>query len=115
VHRELHPRNRNPGPCPRHAPAGGKPRRDVCEDRDRELLGCVRGGETGARGVCQRDGGGGVGGCGYVLFFCYLWGGLGEGGVWAWALEWRRGGAGLVRRKGGGGKGEEGRFGDGKG
>lgn len=82
VDRELHPRNRNPGPYPRHAPAGGKPRRDVCEDRDRELLGCVRGGETGAGGVCQWDGGGGVGGCGYVLFFLLSLGWVGgKGGV----------------------------------
>jgi len=94
VDRELHPRNRNPRPYRRRAPAGGKPRRDVCEDRDRELLGCVRGGETGARGVCQWDGGGGVGGCGYVLFFVISGVGWGKGGCGLGL--WSGGGGGLV-------------------
>lgn len=76
--RKLHPRNSNPSARPRRAPAGGRARSDVREDRHGELLGCVRGGETGAGGVYQWDGGGGVGGCWYVLF-CYLWGGLGVG------------------------------------
>jgi len=101
VHRKLHPRNSNPSTRPRRAFAGGKPGSDVCEDRHRQLLGCVCGGETGAGGVCQWDGGRGVGGCWYVLF-CLVFG----GGRRGWEGERRGGEEG--GRKGGGGEGWEG-------